>query len=261
MQKTSKRKRNKSAQKRRNARFLITLFLVIASAFSLVLTPLFDLKYIEIYGTSHIPNEDIINTSGFVIGENLFKQDIKRAEAEISQIPYVESVKIVRYIPSAIKIYIKEGQVNMYIPFLEKLLGVNENFKILDVVAFEEREQKPIVLGITTTEFVIGEKIIIDEQAKYDIIKLYEQALKKYDLYDNTTYLDITDTENVKIVYNEKLNVEFGKSGNIDLVDYKVRYVKKLIDDGHIDTTKSGVLTLTGLDGENSGSVTYKPSQ
>ena len=82
-----------------------TLFLLIIGGivFALV-SPIFNIKDIQIINNNQIATETIISLSQLQVGQNLFKFNKNKVEKEIKTNPYIESVNIKRKIPDKIEI-------------------------------------------------------------------------------------------------------------------------------------------------------------
>ncbi len=111
----------------------------------------FRLKNIQVSAAKHLTREEILALVGLETGQDLARMDLKRMGEQLSQNPWVETVRINRYFPDRISIAIKEREplaiVNMgYIYYLDKKGIV---FKVLNQ---GDKLDYPVVTGFTEEE-------------------------------------------------------------------------------------------------------------
>jgi hypothetical protein len=86
---------------------------VIAAATIILYTPwlpLLDLREIAVRGASYIPQEEILRTAGFRVGENLFRLRVLRAQRAIARLPWAERVSIHRVFLHGVTITVEERE-------------------------------------------------------------------------------------------------------------------------------------------------------
>jgi|GEM_PF-1491394 len=105
---------------------------------------LFKLQEIRVKCASDIDNESIISSSGLRIGESVFEQDLRRAVANIMQMPAVRQAEITRKPFGTIEIDIQTEEPMLLAKF-ERLYGLTRSQKIMTVA--EPDLQLPIVTG------------------------------------------------------------------------------------------------------------------
>jgi cell division septal protein FtsQ len=111
------------------------------------ITP-FRLKTIAVSSGAHISQEEIISITGAGPGRDLLRMDLKVAAEQLLKNPWVESVRIRRYLPDALSIDVTERKpvaaVNVgYLCYLDS--GGN----IFKVVNQGERLDYPVVTGFS----------------------------------------------------------------------------------------------------------------
>ena len=102
--KTIKRNRKKS-------NILQTFFFLIligVIAFIFLHLQMFNITDINVADNNMTDEEEIIETSGIVIGNNIFRENLNDAAENIKKIPFIDDVSIDRKLPSTIIINIKE---------------------------------------------------------------------------------------------------------------------------------------------------------
>ncbi len=111
----------------------------------------FSLKNIEVSSTKNLTREDILELTGIEPGKDLLRLNLKLMGEHLLQNPWVESVRINRYLPNGISIAITEREplaiVNMgYIYYLDKKGNV---FKVLNQ---GDKLDFPVITGFSEEE-------------------------------------------------------------------------------------------------------------
>ena len=105
--------RHNRKRKRRRGRFGVLFKLLCVAALAAALTfgatVFFQVETIAVAGNSRYTQEEIIAVSGVQVGDNLFRMSKKQISEQIlHQLPYVESVSILRGLPSTITFQVTE---------------------------------------------------------------------------------------------------------------------------------------------------------
>jgi cell division septal protein FtsQ len=111
----------------------------------------FHLKNIEVSSAKHLSREEILSLIGVETGQNLARINLKLMGEQLSQNPWVETVRIHRYFPDRLSIAVTEREpvaiVNMgYIYYLDKKGTV---FKVLNQ---GDKLDFPVVTGFSEEE-------------------------------------------------------------------------------------------------------------
>jgi cell division septal protein FtsQ len=111
----------------------------------------FRLKNIEVSDAKHLNREEILALAGVNVGQDLARMNLRRMGEQLSLNPWVETVRIHRYLPDRLSISITEREplaiVNMnYIYYLDKKGAV---FKVLNQ---GDKLDYPVVTGFSEEE-------------------------------------------------------------------------------------------------------------
>ena len=115
--------RHNRKRKRRRSRlgvlFKLLCLAALVAALTFGATVFFQVETIAVTGNSRYTQDEIIAASGVQVGDNLFRMNKKQISQEIlHQLPYVESVSILRGLPSTITFQVTEwdavAQVEVY---------------------------------------------------------------------------------------------------------------------------------------------------
>ena len=152
---TQPRRHRRSRRKREgNFAFLYRLltFVMICGAIVAALSLFFKADQIFVTGTSRYSQQQVLQASGIRQGGNLFLLNKHQAAAAITdQLPYVESVRIRRQLPNALRIEITECTHPLALEQDGALWLLNGNGKLIDKLQPGQGESCPLVTGLTLT--------------------------------------------------------------------------------------------------------------
>ena len=112
-------RKRKRGRRRFGLLFKLLCGAALVAAATLGATVFFQVETIAVTGNSRYTQDEIIAASGVQVGDNLFRMNKKQISQEIlHQLPYVESVSILRGLPSTITFQVTEwdavAQVEVY---------------------------------------------------------------------------------------------------------------------------------------------------
>lgn len=227
-------------RKRKIKRFFtaFSIFLVIAIiSVMLSLTVFFKTEKIIVTGETRYSQEDIINLSGIVTGENIFLCDKAAASKKIvDALPFVAQANVGFVIPNAITIEIVEDVPSYAIGYSDGYYIIGENGRILEKTA-ENYDNLPIVQGTEITTNIIGEYADFTDE---NITSILNELVKVLDAYkfENVTVIDISDTANIMFVYDNRITVVIGLPEDIS---YKVKTAQTIINE-KLDPNNTGLI-------------------
>lgn len=227
-------------RKRKIKRFFtaFSIFLVIAIiSVMLSLTVFFKTEKIIVTGETRYSQEDIINLSGIVTGENIFLCDKAAASKKIvDALPFVAQANVGFVIPNAITIEIVEDVPSYAIGYSDGYYIIGENGRILEKTA-ENYDNLPIVQGTEITTNIIGEYADFTDE---NITSILNELVKVLDAYkfENVTVIDISDTANIMFVYDNRITVLIGLPEDIS---YKVKTAQTIINE-KLDPNNTGLI-------------------
>ena len=217
-------------------KYLVIFILILAAIVLFFLSPIFNIKVINVNNNLKIPSEEIINLSRILIGENSFKISKSKTIKNIKENPYIESVTITRKLPDTIEIGIVEREATYMIEFANGFVYVNNQGYMLEIS--EEKLELPILIDIVTPVEAIaaGNRLVKEDLLKLeDVIKIVNAAksveintkitkisIKEFTLFlendGKTAYIGDTSNINTKMLYlKDILQKEEGKTGEVFL--------------------------------------------
>ncbi len=233
-------------KKKKKSAIRITAFLVIVAVLVLMLTPIFTVKWFEVTGNTKITDKQILEASDLDIGDNLFRFNLKKTKDKIKAITYIDSVKIVRWLPDGIKITVTERTPVAALKSATGFLTVDVKGKIIESV---KKTSLPVIENIKTATLKPGE--FLNEKQVQQIEELVEVAriINEFEMNDRLTEFGIDKSGNYKFVIDGNKNVVLGEETRID---YKLKMLKAVIDE--LSPTEEGTIDLS-----KEGEALYSP--
>ena len=197
--------------KRRRIIFFSILFIIFVLII-MFLTPLFNIKKIDITGNERIETALIKQSIGSVEEENLFKLSGKKLENNIKTIPYVDDVSIKKVIiPTSLKVNVIECVPVGFIFYNEQFIIVDKKIKILEIVDTKPENMAEIT-GLTITAANVGAVIETDDVEKLNVVIDCISKMVDQDIVSKTYSMNFNDINNIIFNYENRLDVVCGSS-------------------------------------------------
>ena len=220
--------KKKKLKKRRKIAFYTLLVVLLISVITVLsLTVFFNISKINVNGNSHYTSQKIIEASGLSVGQNLFRLNkFKIIESMKKELPYLDTVEIDRKLPVSININVTESQNFMCVSSGTGICLVDKNLKILNRVAIAP-EGLATVYGIKPTQNEVGQKLVCEEGKETTLLEL-SNAL--YDSFGagNITSIDLTQVYDIKVRYQDRVDIKFG---TLEGISEKVRLVEHVLSE------------------------------
>lgn len=208
----------KKKRRRKNLMiYYIALSIVVVTVFSVLsVTVMFNVSTIDVIGTEYYSNEEVIEASGLEIGDNLIRMNTSAAEQKILQsLVHIDKVTVKRDFPNHLTIELEQAEVMANIYCGGKYYVISYNGKILDVVS--TAQDNVTVKGYTPSDNLeVGSFISTSEEesAKTALLTELITTLDYFSL-DLKTVIDINDSMDIKITYDDRLEMELGAGTEI----------------------------------------------
>lgn len=249
--KEKEKKKKKRKKIFRTIKVLMIVLILIGGLAYFLLSPIFNIKEINVSGNEKITSEEILSLSQLKKDENTFTINKKETTEKIKQNAYIDTVEIRRTLPDKITITITERTPTYQIVYENLYMLINNQGYMLEMTKLNEN--MPVIVGITTNKEDIkaGNRLCVEDLEKLeDVLKISESA-KSNNLDKLITKIDITNKEDYVVeMKSEKKTVHFGDTTNLAL---KMLYVSDIIskekDEGEI---------FVNTDLENKGAIFRK---
>ncbi len=173
---------------------LVTLFFIFVEN-AATQSHIFSLKKISVSGNTALSNNEIIEQTGLVQGENILSLNLGHVRERLLSHPWIKDASITRVMPSELAISIKEekavavarmdGMADLLInskgePFSENDGIGNEIYTTLDID--HSSHPLPVIRGLKLTKVMIGSKKIYEFTGKLhkSVIELLHMETKEY---------------------------------------------------------------------------------
>ena len=91
------------------------LFVLLLAVYSVLQSPLFSLKSVELRGAERLTPDDILAAGGLRLGDKLFSINLRDLARALEQNPLVEEVRLGRRIPGTLKVAVVERRPVAYL--------------------------------------------------------------------------------------------------------------------------------------------------
>lgn len=231
------KKRKRRRKRRRN--ILLLLLLATAAVCFCLFAPFFNLTEIAVSGNEKVAVDAIISHSLVAEGTNIFRINTKNAEAGIRQLPYVDTVRVKRKLPSKLQITVTESVPKYLAAFGEQYLLLDHAGKVLELLDDPSAYDLPLITGLDIKKAEPASKIGLDDAEKFDIIINNSKMLEDAQILSDVREINGADILNFEITLKSGLRVTFGKSDNME---YKMKLFREVLP--QVDQTEGAYLNL-----------------
>lgn len=220
-------------KRNRKVKTLIKLILLLAVIVGLIiylmLSPIFNIKNINVEGNASISSEQIISLSKVQKETNLFKVSNKDTTASIKENPYVKSVEIRRTLPDTITFVITERIATYMLEYGGSYAYIDNQGYILEISA-NTKEGLAKIVGYETVqdEIVPGNRLCENDLEKLNTVLRITASAKTNQFDSLITSINIEDSNNYTLYLDtEQKTVYLGDCTNLDT---RMLYVKAILD-------------------------------
>ncbi len=231
----AKKKKLILAKKRDRAkrRFIVLLFLLICvgTIFVVLKAPFFNVKTIVCVGQTTLSQEEVIKIAGAKTGVNVFSTGVGTMKRRLAAHPSIAESNVRRLFPNKIKIWVRESKPAICVEYGGQLLLADKNGQIIKSI--DKNSQKSATDIAMLVEFKpvsskVGEYIFNKEDAIHSVISDCVTTLDKLEMISGITKIDCTDLSDINFEYQNRLEILLG---GYDQLEYKLTFIKKVIDE------------------------------
>ncbi len=228
-----KKQQLKKARRRNKIKKRLIVFAFVFVCIGIIVTvlkaPFFNVKSVICVGYETLTEKEIIETAKVEMGVNIFSSNIGAMKRRVAAIPEVSESNVRRLFPNKIKIWVRECKKAAYVKSGNVGLVIDANGKILSYlndVSEESQIDIAHLMGINAISEQEGDYISADSDIKAK--KIYEcmNILEKLGMLDGVTEIDATDLSDIKIQYQNRLEIFLGSYDNME---YKLTFLNKVI--------------------------------
>lgn len=231
-----KKPRKLSEEQIKRRRFILKLvkwislsLIIIGIIICIMLSPLFNIKKIEVKNNNKISYEQIVSLSSIQINDNTFKYSKSDIKNKIKENAYIEEVKVKRLLPDVFQIEVKERTAKLMLLFGNAYVYINSQGYILEIS--DENINLPIIKGYKTEEkdIVPGKRLCNEDLDKLSVVLKIIEFSQSEQILDKITGIDIEDEYDYKIIMENEQKI--AHLGNCSMLEERILWVKTILNE------------------------------
>ncbi len=207
---------------------LLLIILLIGGLIYFVLSPVFNVKSIDVVNNSKITSEQIVSMSEISLNVNMFKFSKKEVKEKILSNPYIEDVNISRNIFSnKVKIDVKERAATLMLEYGNSYVYINNQGYILEISPI--KIDSPIIKGYVThlEDVKPGNRLSKDDLERLEVVLKIIETAQSAGLENLITHIDIKNKkEFVMVLESEDKTVYLGNCSDLST---QMLYIKEML--------------------------------
>ncbi len=204
-------KPNNAKPKSKKIKMLIISILVLIAIIAAMLSPLFNIKNIQVVGNTILSSEEIISFSGIKTEENMFKVMKLKTIDRIKENAYINEVAIHKKLPNTIEIQVKERNPSFMLEYGNGYVYLSNQGYMLEISSI--KKDIPTILGTTTSKenYKPGNRLNKDDLEKLGTVIKIMAVAKTHNIENLITTIDISNSDNYTLrLEQEKKTVYLG---------------------------------------------------
>jgi len=182
--------------------------------------PVFRIAKVEVEGTRLLSPDLILKMAAIPAGENIFLTRFGRAKKKLLNVSVIKDVKIFRRLPETVIISVKERKEaamgvldGQSVLFDDEGVILNPQSNEAMTIEFPDITNLPVISGIKSDWIDSGVRL------KGEIGISASKLLSEFKNYiaPHRMEINLTDSDNIGLVFDDTLTVKFGSADNIDL--------------------------------------------
>jgi cell division protein FtsQ len=208
-------KKRKRARRRPSKLAYFLMILVVASCAAVVCAKtFFNVQKITVSGNSNYSAGEIEKCSGIKKGTSLFEINKQNAVTELcTSLPFIADAKIKIHLPDTVKIEVIADTPKYKINTKKDgTIYLDKDLKVLEKTA-QKRNYKNLITinGGYITNFDVGKKITFKDESQSKAVSNLVKSVKEAGI-DKITGLDVADSYQLKVVYDNRITIVVGTS-------------------------------------------------
>jgi cell division protein FtsQ len=201
---------------------------------------LFRVNEFSVSGNVRYTAQEVAEASGISEGDVLMGVSKTQAASRILvKLPYVEQVEVSKALPGTVKFTLRECQASVA---AQSEFGANwllsQEGKLLEQL--EEDPTLPLIQGTVLQLPTPGDQAEFDDAQKGELALTLAQEISDAALSGSITLIDVTDSDQVTLVYEDRLEVQLGDGSD---GAYKLEYLKLALQE--LGDSARGTLDLS----------------
>lgn len=205
------------------------ILIVFAIIIFIILSPIFNIKKVEVKSNSKLTYEQILSLSGIKLNDNTFKYSKSSISKNIKQNAYIEQVKINRKLPDTLKITVKERVPKFMLIFGNAYVYINNQGYILEIS--NENINLPIIKGYKTIEqdIVVGNRLSNEDLESLSVVIKILEFAESEEIAKKITQINIEEKNDYQIIMDsEKKTIHLG---DCSMLETRMLWIKTTINE------------------------------
>jgi cell division protein FtsQ len=203
-----------------------------------------NLADVTVSGTELYTADQIEYVGGIVEGQNLIRLNTEFIEARLKKnLVYVDDVSVTKELPNKLTVTITEATKQAQIQNGDLYCTISESGRVLENAALERDTSLPLIVGYELKDNTPGVDAESTDSQKTKILTDIMSELSSIS-FDKITEIDLTDRTDIKLDYDNRIEIILGSSVDMDI---KLSYIKTVIDTG-LPESYEGTLRYNGID-------------
>lgn len=203
--------------------------IIIGIIICIMLSPIFNIKNINVKNNNKISYEQIVSLSSIQINNNTFKYSKNDIKNKIKENAYIEEVKVKRLLPDVFEIEVKERTARLMLLFGNAYVYINSQGYILEIS--DENINLPIIKGYKTEEenIVPGKRLCNEDLEKLSVVLKIIEFSQSEQILDKITGIDVEDEYDYKIIMEKEQKI--AHLGNCSMLEERILWVKTILNE------------------------------
>lgn len=172
----------------------------------------FDMKKIEVRGTSRVPREDIERIVKIEMAKSsVWNANLNEIRAEVEKLPFVKSVAVSRVLPDGVRVNVTERTMRAIVRLNSGDFWVDDDALILGKAEKSEMQNASVLRGWDEAK---NDKALRDNLERIKTFQKVREDLQKAGLADRVTDIDLTYLQDTQVSVEdsgETVSVFLGK--------------------------------------------------
>ncbi len=217
---------------------LIALFIIFMLI--LIISPIFNIKTIEINDLTLLNKDEIIESLSLNENTNLLFFNKFKASQILKNNRYIKSFSIKKSYPSTLIINIEEKTLIGYVSFLNNYLYIDNEGYVIDIKS-DFTQNLPLITGLDFDNFNLGEILPVTNTESLEIAVKFAELISSKDFGEDVITIDLSDTEEIHL-YIKNIDVVIGDETDLNI---KLNTLIEIIN--NMPTDQKGILYLDNL--------------
>ena len=237
------RRRRRREPSNRAGEFIYRILLVsmIFAACFFIASVFFEVKNVEVTGTTRYSPEYVASLSGVEPGDKLlFINKIEISQNIFSELPFVKELKVRRQFPNTVVIEVTERTpaaklVNGGISYI-----IDEDAYLLDYTALGDEYTLPEIHGVAPSGYETGKQLVFEDPLMLESLRNVLTELVKSDWIQSIGEINLEKIYEITFTYANRYTIILGDASELP---YKLAVLREVL--ARLHETDQGVIDLS----------------